>query len=206
VRRESAQAVGHWWEVCPETVWRWKKALGVGPTTEGTSRLHSAYSTGPWAVEALAKAQAKAGDPERRAKIAAAHRGKPRPPHVVQAVAEAHRGTHHTEETRRKMSETRRRKGMVFPGVRPWTSEEDELARTLPTQEAARRTGRTAVAVRTRRRVLGMPDGRRRENRSRGGGLPGLPVDPDSLGLAQREGKPPAPEKPKARGKEEKDR
>src|SRR5262245_2847386 len=41
VRRESAAAVIRWWGVRDETVWRWRKALGVGPTTEGTSRLRA---------------------------------------------------------------------------------------------------------------------------------------------------------------------
>jgi hypothetical protein len=40
-------------------------------------------------------------------------------------------------------------------GPRPWTPEEDELVRTLPTQEVARRTGRTTRAVYNRRRRLG---------------------------------------------------
>ncbi len=110
VRREAAQAIGHWWDVGSETVWRWKKALGVGLATEGTRRLHRDYSVESAIVAGLAKAQAKAGDPERRAKIAAAKRGKPRPPHVGQAVAKAHRGTHHTEEARRKMSKSQRRR------------------------------------------------------------------------------------------------
>src|SRR5262245_4674218 len=75
----------------------------------------------------------------RRAKIAAAKRGKPRPPHVGQAVAAAHRGTHHTPETRRRMSETHKRRGTRPPdGARVWTQEEDELVRTLPAAEAAR--------------------------------------------------------------------
>jgi len=58
VRRESAQAVGHWWGVGHDTVWRWKKALGVPVTTEGTSRLRSDYTREPWAVKARRKAVA----------------------------------------------------------------------------------------------------------------------------------------------------
>jgi hypothetical protein len=61
------------------SVWKWRKALGVGPITEGTSRLFSEYTKEPWAVEAWAKAHRKARDPERCRKIAEAKRGKPRP-------------------------------------------------------------------------------------------------------------------------------
>jgi hypothetical protein len=41
VRRESELAVAYWWGVTAQTVWVWRKALGVGATTEGTSRLRS---------------------------------------------------------------------------------------------------------------------------------------------------------------------
>jgi hypothetical protein len=36
VRRESAAAVCHYWGVTPQTVTKWRKALGVGQYTEGT--------------------------------------------------------------------------------------------------------------------------------------------------------------------------
>jgi len=57
----------------------------------------------------------------------------------------------HTADARRKMSEAQ--KGRTGPGRR-WTAEEDELVRTLTPQEAARRTGRTVVAVWLRRAKL----------------------------------------------------
>ncbi len=44
VRRESGLAVAHWWGVTAQTVTVWRKALGVGCTNEGTSRLRSAYT------------------------------------------------------------------------------------------------------------------------------------------------------------------
>ena len=105
----------------------------------------------------------KSRDPQRRAKIAAARRGKARPPHVLEAMRQARRGSRHTEETRRRMSETRRKRGTMVPGTIVWTAEEDELLMALPAEEVARRTGRSLEAVYTRRQRLGMPDGRRRE-------------------------------------------
>ena len=60
------------------------------------------------------------------------------------------------------MGETHRRRGTLVPGTVVWTEREDALLRSLPAAEAARRTGRTLVAVWQRRRVLGVPDGRRR--------------------------------------------
>jgi hypothetical protein len=78
-------------------------------------------------------------------------------------VAEAHRGTRHTEEARAKMSATHKRRGTLVPGTRVWTPKEDALVRRLPRNEAARRTGRTPGAVSKRRAALGLPDGRRRK-------------------------------------------
>jgi hypothetical protein len=111
VRTEAAIAVAHWWGVTPLTVWTWRKALGVGAATPGTSRLRRAQALGPAGTAALAKAQAKAQDPGRRAKIAAARRGNPRPRHVIEAMRAATLGRKHTEQTRRRMSEAHRRRG-----------------------------------------------------------------------------------------------
>jgi hypothetical protein len=80
-----------------------------------------------WAEEIRKKAQAKDGDPERRAEIAAAKRGKPRPTPV----------------------------GWVPFGT-AWTAEADELVRTLPPAEAAELTGHPLGSVYQRRSELGV--------------------------------------------------
>jgi hypothetical protein len=161
MRRESNQPVAHWWGVDPQTLSKWRKELSVQRATEGTSRLHreNIEQTGE-AMRALSVL--KAGDPESCHKIAESRGGKPRPLHVLEAMHAARRGSHHTEEARRKMSATHRQRGTLVPGTIPWTAEEDELVRMLSTQEAVRRTGRTLSAVKARRRRLGVPDGRRR--------------------------------------------
>jgi hypothetical protein len=162
VRRESNQAVAHWWGVDVQTVSKWRHLLGVGIATEGTSCLHreTIEQTGE-AMRALGVKKAR--DPQRRRKIAEARRGKPRPPHVLEAMHEAWRGSHHTEETRRRMSRTHRKRGTLVPGTIPWTSEEDAMVKVLPAEEAAKRTGRSLSAVYKRRWRLGLPDGRRRD-------------------------------------------
>jgi hypothetical protein len=63
----------------PVQVWVWRKALGVGAATNGTSRLRSAYCAEPWFKAGHEKSWAKADDPGRREKIAAAKRGVRRP-------------------------------------------------------------------------------------------------------------------------------
>jgi hypothetical protein len=160
IRRESNQAIAHWWGVDNQTVTKWRRALSVDAITEGTSRLHSDV------IEEIGDAMRqesvkKARDPERRRKISESMRGKPRPQHVLDAMHEARRGSHHTEEAKRKIGEASRRRGACVPGTIPWTAEEDELVRTLPAEEVVRRTGRSLIAVYTRRIRLRVPDGRR---------------------------------------------
>ena len=165
VRRESEVAVAHHWGVDKQTVGKWRKALGVGRVTEGTSKRLSDHAREPAVVAGLWKAQAKSGDPARRAKLSAAMRGKKMDRRVVEALAAQRWGTRHREESRRKMSEAHRRRGTLVPGTVVWTEREDALVRSLPAAEAALRTGRTLGAVWSRRRVLGLPDGRRKENK-----------------------------------------
>jgi hypothetical protein len=88
------------------------------PVPPGVTRGHRflRLTVEPWAVEAWAKVHAKARDPERRRKIAEAHRGNPGPPHVIEAIRQAWRGSHHTEESRRKMSESHRKDGTMVRG------------------------------------------------------------------------------------------
>jgi hypothetical protein len=160
---ESNIAICHWWGVTPQTVSKWRKALGVGPATDGTSKLLSANALEEAVVEGLKKAQSKARDPARRAKIAAARRGKPRPKHVIRAMRNGRTGKPQSAEARKKMSEAHKRRGTRPPkaGV-PWTAEEDQLVRELSAAEAAKHTGRTLRAVYTRRSELRLPDGRQR--------------------------------------------
>jgi hypothetical protein len=161
VRRESNLAVAHWWGVSPQTVSLSRRELGVGPVTAGTARLLRDNLAETWQNGGREKAVARARDPAVRARMAAPRKGKPPPRHVIEAAAAAHRGKHPGRETRRKMSESQRRRWREAPLVaRLWKAEEDELVRTLPPPEAARRTSRSLRAVYARRLRLGLPDGR----------------------------------------------
>ncbi len=103
---------------------------------------------------------------ERRAKIAASKRGKPRPPHVNEALGTTNLGRKPSLESRTKMSAAQKRRGARPPKAgRQWTAEEDAILRRYPVAEVARLTGRTDGAVRSHRRVLRLPD--RRETRGR---------------------------------------
>jgi hypothetical protein len=163
VRLESNQAVAHHWGVTGQTVTKWRKALSVAPTNKGTSHLRRLYARQEFFRAAQRKAWTKARDPERRAKIAAARRGKPRPPHVIAALRRANVGRSASSDTRRKMSDSHRRRGTRPPKAgRPWTPAEEALLRQLPAAKVAQKIGRSLKAVYMRRIALGMPDGRRR--------------------------------------------
>lgn len=110
VCRESNQAVARAWGVSGQTVTAWRKALNVQVTTDGTRALRSGHFRQNWPMHMRAKSLAKVRDPERRAKIAAAKRGQPRPPHVLEALLKANLGKSASAKTRRRMSETHKRR------------------------------------------------------------------------------------------------
>src|ERR1700704_5527219 len=62
VQRESGVAIQYWWGVGQDTVWKWRKALGVDRYTQGTRALQSDYANEPRMDAIRAKAWAKAGD------------------------------------------------------------------------------------------------------------------------------------------------
>ncbi|HEV3146317.1 MAG TPA: hypothetical protein VGZ47_20690 [Gemmataceae bacterium] len=164
IRHESNQAIYYWFGITGQTVTKWRKALEVGTLNEGTCRLKRDYFHEPWARKMRRKASANASDPKRCAKIAAARRGKLRPPEVIEKMRRAALSRKATEETRRKKNIAAERRNAWPPAAdRPRTAEEDELLRTRPTEEVARMTGRTLLAIWAHRRTLGLPDGRRRK-------------------------------------------
>lgn len=166
VHLEAETVVAHWWGVALCTVRKWRRALDVPASTKGTTKLRRLYGREEWFAEAQRKAVSVADAPERRAKIAAARRGKPRPKHVIAAMRRRMKGTRLSNQARRRMSETHKARGTRPPAAgRAWEPWEDELVRTLPTAAAVTKTGRTLSAVRNRRYALGVPDGRRRGQR-----------------------------------------
>ena len=58
------------------------------------------------------------------------------------------------------MSQTHRRRGTLVPGTKVCTPEEDELVKTLPAEEVAKRIGRSLSAVHERRRRRAMSEGK----------------------------------------------
>ncbi len=143
LRRESNQAVCYWWGITLQTAKKWRKTLGIPRVTEGTRRLFSINGYAEPVIEALKRGQAKARDPERLRKLSESRKGKPSPPHVVEAMRAANLGRKFSAEHRAKISERNKRMGIIPPKAvgRLWTAEEDEAVRTLSVKEAAEKTG-----------------------------------------------------------------
>lgn len=111
VRNEAAQAICHWWGVGVLAVNKWRHALGIaGTTNPGTSEIRRLHFAEPWAEEAKKKAWSKGSDSDRRQKIAASKRGKPRPPHVIEAMRKGRLGKSHSEVTKQKMRAAHKRR------------------------------------------------------------------------------------------------
>jgi hypothetical protein len=165
IRSEPAIAVARAWGLTAQTITKWRKALGVPAMNQGSMKWCRERATLPIFVKFQRKGQAKNRDPARCAKIAAARRGVPRPPEVIEAMRRANLGRRLSAEHRRKLSEASRRLGRRPPKAgRPWTKAEEALLRRLPAAEVVRLTGRTLTAVYSRRELLGLPDGRRRRS------------------------------------------
>jgi hypothetical protein len=161
VRSESNQAVCHWWGVTPQTVTKWRNALEVDADTPGTRKLRQEHGAQEWFQVVRGKAHDKSRNAEvdkaRREKIAEARRGRKRPPQVVEALRKANLGKKHTAEARANMSKAQKKRGVIPPAAgRPWTAEEDALLEDCTIAEIVEKTGRTKVAVYSRRKTLNM--------------------------------------------------
>lgn len=164
VRREANQQVARLFGVAGQTVTKWRKALGVPANNRGTLRRR--VEAGKRNKKGLLAMYAKARDPVRRAKIAAARRGKPRPRSVIDALRRANLGRKLSAEHRAKMSESHKRRGTMPPAAgKPWAAWEDRLLYTLPPSAVASKTARTLTAVYMRRAALGINDGRTTRHR-----------------------------------------
>ena len=125
-------AVCHWWGVTPQTVTKWRKALGVRMVTDGTFALRSERASEADFEAIRASAHAKHRDPARNAKIAAERKGKPRPRHVVEAMRKGRKGKPQSEETRLRISAALKGRRLI------WTEADDTTVHACSAKEAAR--------------------------------------------------------------------
>jgi hypothetical protein len=145
VQRESVYALCHWFGVNYQTVTKWRKALGVPECNEGTRRLWEANAAAGSFWRGVRAAKANSSDPFRRARHAAARRGKRHSAASIEKTRRGLLGRKHSAATRRKLVEAwkRRRLGQRKPAGGHWKAWEDDLVRSAPIREVMRWTGRT---------------------------------------------------------------
>jgi hypothetical protein len=153
IRTESAQAVGYHWGVSSATVAAWRKALGVGPVTEGTSRLRRQALLDMLDDGGREKLLASLQSPERAAKIGAANRGRKQPREAVERRRQARLGHRHSDEARERMCQGQLAR---YARLARWTAEMDAELGTAPDRELGERFGLVTSSVRRRRSKLGV--------------------------------------------------
>jgi hypothetical protein len=162
LQRESNIAICYWFGITGQTVTKWRKALDVPQVNEGTRRLYVDYTPERLPEDVRRRAIANANTPEANAKKSASMRGKPKPPHVLEALLRANIGKKHTPEQRARRAEALRLRGGLPPGGRVWEPEEVAMLGLVPDEEIAQRTGRSLGAVMCKRQKLRIKKANRR--------------------------------------------
>lgn len=158
VRHEAAAAVGFWWGVGVDVIWRWRKALDVTRiNNEGTQQLiHAAAEAGADAVKAKEWTEAELAAIRHRSKQlnTAQHLQTGYHGPLWKAEDLTLLGTLPDDEVARLIERPvnavrvmRVKLGLPNPESPAWTDEELALLETLPVPEVVRRTGRSNSAV-----------------------------------------------------------
>ncbi len=164
VRRESGVAVCHSWGASWYYVNKWRRALGVPSSNDGTYRLRLAFTQTPRFRQIQKMAWALNGTPERRAAQSLRQTGMKMSEQAGRNNSLAHIGMRATEKSRRKMSESHKRRGTWPPAAgKPWSKEELALLRKLRPRDVAKRIDRIYIAVCSMRFLLGLTSGRKRK-------------------------------------------
>jgi hypothetical protein len=147
IRRESVQAVAYWFGISVDKVRLARRALGVPIHNGGTHWLRKRLAETPEFRRMARKAWATAGEREPNRGML----GKSHPKSVRRRISRSLLGRVQSAASLRKRSQSLKRNG----SWRHWTADETALL-SLPIHEVAERTGRTLVAIRLRRRKLGI--------------------------------------------------
>ena len=162
VRVESEQDIAEAWRVSITTVWKWRKALGVGRVTPGTSKK-LARNADSWhqsdeCAEVLA---ANARSESQRKSSSERLCGRPAVPTVRAALLKSAKKAKPPAHRRAIKLANRRavREGRLKPPApeRPWTAREDRMLGQTLDRTVAEMIGRTIAAVRGRRKALNIP-------------------------------------------------
>jgi len=162
VQRESGIAVACHWGVSTTTVKKWRRALEVPATNNGTRRLHIAYAYEKLqSPENMAKSKEAMHSTEVRAKLRALRLGRPLHPKTAAALREAAQRPK-SEEWKRGQSERSRKiwekpEDYGLPSQHHWTDEEVALLGILSDSAVAAAMGLPVHVIVHKRRSLGIP-------------------------------------------------
>jgi hypothetical protein len=160
VRTESVMAVAQHWGVGRSVVWRWRRALDVGPMTNGSRRLRIEYAVETLTPEVRAKAREAMHSEKVRAKLSALRKGRKQHPNTIAACRELGKRPK-SDEWKRGMSERSRKmwanaEAYGLPSQRKWTEEEIALLGTDTDRTIARILGLPINVITNKRARLGI--------------------------------------------------
>ncbi len=158
IRTESELAVAHHWKISITTIWKFRRALGVGRITDGTAKLYSEYAPAKVASElSRVKSNFTNRTAERRQHMSEKKTGRPMHPATKAALFRAV-SRPKSEDWKRQARERGIASGRfpVNPKLRPWTAEEERMLGTKSDREIAAMLGRTIPMIRGRRKKLGI--------------------------------------------------
>ena len=163
IRRESNQAVAHWWGVDPQTVSKWRRILSVQRVTEGTGRLLktiSRRSATTCAPRACSRPAIPSGERRSRRRIEGSlvllMSAKPWQPRTSARPTAKRPGA--------DRAETHRERGTLVPGTKvPGRRKRMRWCGRCPWRKWPGGRGEACRRVYARRSRLQVPDGRRRE-------------------------------------------
>ena len=158
VKYESEIAIAYWFGVSIGTVYKWRKALNVGNTTEGTKILYEGYYPEKITQEIAKIGRKMSKTPEAIKKLKSKLVGRKIHENTRAALLKSAKQPK-SVEWKRKHSETLKRqwKNGTRKPLYSWSENEKSLLGTNTDRIIAEKIGRTLNAVRSQRYIHNIP-------------------------------------------------
>ena len=156
VQTESEVAVAHNWGVDKETVRKWRRALGIGRMTAGTTQVFRTLFESRIPEDVAERGRIKSRSKASRQKMISSKTGQPMHENTRKALLKAVKRPK-SQSHREAMSLAHKARGTHPPNGRPWTKAEDERLGRAPDKILALEFDRSVVSIRKRRTRLQIP-------------------------------------------------
>ena len=156
VQSESGAAIAHNWGVNDETVRNWRRALGVGRMTPGTTQVFRTIFEARISPEVAEKGRIKSRSKASNQKRIASLTGRKMHPITRKALLKAVKRPK-SQAHREAISLAHKKRGTPSPNGRQWTEAEDAVLGTAPDKVLSKKLNRSAASVRMRRTRLQIP-------------------------------------------------